>query len=246
MVPHNVLATSNKILQYFKETEDPPRRTSNLSKKARAKLKREAKPLKTTAFKDKQVVRGKRHTRKVRVDDPVMAQAKRAVFLHRKTMERLIRSVRMDSSGQQSIIEAIGKLQETSCALKAKYQVCSGPSRKALRSAQLNEVVTDAKTSRYQKKVYVSKEQRAINKDNIARAQGKTVSPETFKATRLQVVGGTEHVVAKPKVYGYKANPTPSSRKERMKLAKDLKKFFKKAKYSPYNRKTEVLSKQAA
>lgn len=226
---------SKEVEDFFKQ-KGPPR----LSKKERSRLKRLAKGPKQVAVKT--VTAKVQSTRTVRVDDPIVAHAKRAVHLHRKTMERLIRSVRMDSSGKQSILDAIAKVQETACTLKATYQVGNVKPRKLLASAR-REAVTDVKTSCYQKKTYVSKEQRAANK---AKAGVVVVSSETSKATRLQVVGGTQHV-AKPKVWGYKANPTPSSRKERMKLAKELKSFFKKPKYAPYNRQgMEVLSKQAA
>lgn len=238
---------NKKAVLYMQELrnnqpEEPVRREP----KAKTKVAKPAGVIKSRPPRGQQpkVISPKR----VRGDSPEVAKVKQVIKLHRDTLKKLV-SDPAAQRGEPRILETIATVQQT--IVQLLVQIGRGGNKyRRIRDNSLKKKVDRSgpvmtlSPKHHSRKVYISKEQRALNKAK----DGVATPTKDIKFKALKSVAGTEHVVVRPKrkLYGYTKNPTPSSRKERHAMAKDLKKLFKKQKYSVYTRPLEQVSKQAA
>ena len=227
---------NEKVLDYITNMKKPAR-----IKKPKVKDRRppSASSTNLVSFQASKAKR-KKVTKLTQHEDNVIKHNKRAVFLHRKTLERLFRSPQW-AAGEPAIRTAVGKILETISKLKATYEKVKTRRTKKVNTPKSTQrsVVMDLNPRHHKKKVYISPALRAINKakDGLAKAV-KTVLNKS-KATLVQAVGLADGI--RKKLYGYVKNPTPTPRKQRHAFAKEFKQLFKKEKYSPYSRGKECL-----
>lgn len=159
---------------------------------------------------------------------------RKAVLLHRKTLEVIFKGPRW-AARDAGIVEIVKSILNAIVSIKAKL----GMTVKTL-TKKVKEKVKKPKSTRrgavmylnprhHKTKVHITTEQRAINKEKDGKLNREEIKDNLFQVSVKLVSDGVN------KVLGYKANPTPTPRKVRNKFAQELKVFFKKVKYSPYS-----------
>lgn len=216
-----MLATKSAIQVAVEGLSGPPRDSKTLSKKSRRKDKRSLKqdqpsvesnaPERFVKRRGASAKSRKKGRNKVKLSSK--QQMRRAVKLHEITLKKLFSSDRW-TARESGIMKQVDDLENEVARLKAIVGTSQKTRRIRDRSkpkSTMSLAVMNMKPRHHSTKVYISPEQRAINK---AKDGKPTMNlSKSNNATRLQAVGGSTKALPK----GVVRNAKPRSRKERLK-----------------------------
>lgn len=241
-MPQNISKIQAAVMQAL---ADPPRRRKkiNAAKKRALKQKTAAAPVIPVDYGHFKQLKD-RGRKKPRVYAFTLKQVrKKALKLSEEMLEKFLSDPSLTGpEGDRDktiafLVKRIAGLKATRAAVKPEQRkkqakACTKVKRK-------DAPLMDLNPRHHKTKVYISPEQRAINKhkDGVA----TLTKPVHNNLMGIRLVGSPEPIVNK-----YVPNPTPRTRKERLKHWARLTKALGKPKYPPYNRGvSEVVSKAA-
>lgn len=239
-MPFNITKTQAAVMQAL---ADPPRRRkkTNAAKKRALKQKTSVAPVTPVNHGHFKLLKERASRTYSRYDATTKMYRKKTLELSIKMLAKL-RSDLTLTGPEGDRVKTIAFLENRIARLKASRAVVKPKQRKktAKVKAKVNRTeaaVMDLNPRNHKTKVYISPEQRAINKAKDGAVTRHKSMPA--KASGIRLVGST-----KPFVNSVKKNSPPKfTRKEKLQLQYWLN---KKPKHSPYQRMSEEVVSKAA